>query len=200
MSSGVYTLSERGWYPPRLSSRRRSIASFSESSTSSTRRVPASGASDPFMRVSRKFGLLGRDHPVTEVPAAEREVEGGPLAYPSLGPYPAAVAVDYPRHGRQPYARPFELVLSVQPLEGPEQLVRVRLVEAGPVVPHVVNGSEETWTRVPVGAELYARLRFPGGELPRVAEQVLERHLEQAHVSPGHEVIPDHELDLPPWL
>src|SRR5215210_2011238 len=166
MSSGVQTLCERGWYPPRLSSRRSSIASFSESSTSSTRRAPISGAR--FTLASRNLGLLRRDRAVPDLPASEREVEGGPLAYLSLRPDPAAVPVDDAGYRRQAYPRPLELILPVQPLEGAEQLVCVRLVEAGPVVPHEVNGEWQTWTGFPVGAEFYARLLFPGGELPRV--------------------------------
>src|SRR5215212_6324032 len=187
-----------GWYPPRLSSRRRSIASFSESSTSSTRRVPITGPL--FTLASRNLGLLRGEVTVPDLPAPEREVEGGPLAYTPLRPDPAAVSVDDARHRRQADPGPLELILTVQPLEGAEQLVCVCLVEAGPVVPHVVDGGEKTWTRIPIGAELYARLILPGGELPRVAEQVLERHLEQAHVPPGHDLLPRHELDLPPWL
>src|SRR5215218_4589015 len=187
-----------GWYPPRLSSRRRSIASFSESSTSSTRRVPITGPL--FTLASRNLGLLRGEDTVPDLPASEREVEGGPLAYTPLRPDPAAVPVDDARHSRQADPGPLELILTVQPLERAEQFVCVRLVEAGPVVPHVVDGGEETWTRIPVGAELYARLLFVGGKLPRVAEQVLERHLEQAHVPPGHDLLLRHELDLPPWL
>ena len=103
------------------------------------------------------------------VPAPEREVEGGPLAHLAFGPGPAAVPVDDARHRRQPYARPLELVLPVQPLEGPEELVRVGLVEAGPVVPHEVDGGEETRARPPVRAELYTRLLFSFRELPRVS-------------------------------
>src|SRR5215212_5013992 len=190
MPSGVWILWWRGSYPPRRSYRKRSIASFSESSTSSTRRVLATVARAFLVRASRKFSLLRRCRVVPLVPAPEREVEGCPLAHVALRPDPAAVPVDDARHRRQPYARPLKLVLPVQPLESPEQLVRVRLVEARPVVPHVVDGGEQTGTGLPVRAELYARLRFPLGELPRVAEQVLERHLEQADVPPGFDVLP----------
>src|SRR5688500_8918221 len=138
MSSEVLTLCERGWYPPRLSSRRRSIASFSESSTSSTHKVPVTGA--PFAPASRNFGLLRRDRAVPDIPPSKREVERGPLTHRSLRPDTAAVPVDDSRYGRQAYPRPLELILPVQPLEGAEQLVCVFLVEAGPIVPHVVNG------------------------------------------------------------
>src|SRR5215204_1243207 len=194
MSSGVQTLCEWGWYPPRLSSRRRSMASFSESSTSSTRRVPVTGAL--FAPASRNFGLLGGDRTVPDILASKREVERGPLTHRSLRPDPAAVPVDDASYRRQAYPRPLELILPVQPLEGAEELVCIRLVEAGPVVAHVVNGGWQTWAGCPVGAELYARLFFPGGELPRVAEQVLERHLEQARICPGHNVLSGHELDF----
>src|SRR5687768_7205634 len=187
MPSGVKTRAKRGWYPPRLSSRRRSVASFSESSMSSTRRATATCAL--FVRVSRKFGLLRRYCPVPVVPAAQREVEGGALAHPSLRPDPPSVPVYDPRDRRKTYARSLELVLPVQPLEGPEQLARVPLVEAGPVVPDVVNGGQKAGTGVPVRAELDARPRFSGGKLPRVAEQILERHLEQADVPPGLDVL-----------
>src|SRR5215213_10167446 len=198
MPSGVWTLSWTGSYPPLRSSRRRSSASFWESSTSSTRKVLVAVAF--LVRALGKFGLLRRSRAVPLVSAPEREVEGGSLAYLALRPDPAAVPVDDARHRRQPYARPLELVLPVQPLESPEQLVRVRLVEARPVVPHVVDGGERIGTGLPVCAELYARLRFPVGELPRVAEQVLERHLEQADIPPGFDVLPRRELDVPPRL
>src|SRR5215212_5970800 len=110
------------------------------SSTTSTRKVLAAVARTFPVRASRKFGLLRRRGAVPLVPAPEREVEGRPFAHLALGPDPASVPVDDARHRRQPYARSLELVLPVQPLEGPEQLVRVSLVEAGPVVPHKVNG------------------------------------------------------------
>src|SRR5918998_1641243 len=196
MSSGVLTLCDRGWYPPRLSSRRRSIASFSESSTSSTRRVSTTLALCTL--ASGNLGLLRCGRAVPGIPAREREVEGAPPADSSFRPYPAAVPVDDARHRRQADPGPLEFVLSVQSLEGAEQLVRVSLVESGPVVPHVVNGGQKTGPGSAVGAELYAGFFFPGGELPRVAQQVLERHLEQAHVPPGHDILPAHELDLAP--
>src|ERR687889_2474038 len=162
MSSGVQTLCEWGWYPPRLSSRRRSMASFSESSTSSTRGVCVTGAR--FAPASRNFGILHGDRPVPDILSSEREVERGPLAHLPLRPDPAAVPVDDSRHRRQAYPRPLELILPVQPLEGAEKLVCVRLVEAGPVVPHVVDGGWQTWTGLPVGAELCARDFSPRGE------------------------------------
>src|SRR5215212_6924661 len=196
MSSGVETLCDRGWYPPRLSSRRRSIASSSESSTSSTRRVSTSRAlCTPALR---NLGLLHCGRAIPQIAAREGEMEGGAAADSSLRPDSAAVPVNDARHRRQADPSPLEFVLSVQSLEGSEQLVCVRLVESGPVVPHVVNGGPETGPGSAVGAELYAGFFFPGGELPRVAEQVFKRHLEQAHIPPGHDVLPTHELDLPP--
>src|SRR5215212_1210339 len=198
MPSGVWTLSWRGSYPPRRSSRNRSIASFSESSTSSTRNVLAAVALAFLVLASRNFGLLRRCRAIPLVPAPEREVEGGPLAHLALGPDPAAVPVDDARHRRQPYARPLELILPVQPLEGPEQLVRVRLVEAGPVVPYEVDGAEKT--RPPVHPEFYARLLFSLRKFPGVAEQVLQGYLEQAHVAVGIDVSPRHELHVTFWL
>src|SRR3712207_9168867 len=41
---------------------------------------------------------------------------------------------------------------------------------------------------------LYARVRLPRGELPGVAEQVLERHLEEANVRPYRDVLFGNEL------
>ena len=147
-----------GLVPAAASSRRRSIASFSESSTSSTRRVRAVVARLPcWPHASSAFFAVAA---LPLVPAPEREVEGGPLSHLALGPHPAAVTVHDPRHRREPYARPLELVLPVQPLEGPEQLVRVRLVEAGPVVPHVVGGLGNPGRGAPVRAELYGGLLF----------------------------------------
>src|SRR5215218_2011956 len=164
MPSGVWTLSTTGSYPPLRSSRRRSMASFSESSRSSTRKVLVAF----LVRASGMFGLLGRSRAVPLIPAPQREVEGGPLADLALGPDPAAVPVDDAGHRRQPYARPLELILPVQPLEGPEQLVSVRLVEAGPVVSHEVGGPGNTGPGPFFHPELYARPLLPLRELPRV--------------------------------
>jgi hypothetical protein len=75
------------------------------------------------------------------------------------------VAADDALDGGQPYPRPFELVRSVKALEGAEELARVGLIEAHPVVAHVIH-------RGPVvldGSELDLCVRLFAGELPGVA-------------------------------
>ena len=99
------------------------------------------------------------------------------------------MAVYDPRHRRQTYPGPLELVRPVQPLEGPEELVLVGLVEARPVIRDVVNAARD--------AETDGGPRLPGGELPGVTEQVFERHLEQPDVAPGRDTLLDLEIHLP---
>ena len=69
----------------------------------------------------------------------------------------------------------------VQALEGAEQLLGVRHVEAGAVVPD----EEDALGALAVGADLDARRGLLAGELPGVAQQVLERRGEQASIAAG---------------
>src|SRR4029078_3952415 len=101
----------------------------------------------------------------------QREVEGRARAGKAVGPDPAAVALGDPRHGREADARAGVLGLGVQALEHAEQLVAIRHVEPGAVVAHEVGDRA-------VGgglAELDPRRAALRGELPGVAEQVIER-------------------------
>jgi hypothetical protein len=103
------------------------------------------------------------------------------------------VAVDDPLDDGQADAIARELPLRMQPLERPEQFVRVGHVESGTVVPH-----EECRTRRGVGPPE----RSGGGgclrsELPGVAEQVLKRHPQQRGVPRGEQARLDVERHLP---
>src|SRR5687767_2207130 len=122
----------------------------------------------------------------------EGEEEGGPAPLLSLRPDFSAVAPHHPLHGGQSDAAPLELGRGVQSLEGAEELARVGHVEAGAVVAHV----EAALAGVLRHPELDMRLRFPGGVLPGVGEQVLEHHLDQVRVALRFEVRGDPHLHL----
>src|SRR5215218_8486769 len=80
----------------------------------------------------------------------------------------------------------------MQPLEGAEELVRVRLVEAGPVVRDAVDAPPFAQG----AGELYPRIWLPLGELPGIIHEVPQRDLQEAGVSVGDEAFFDLELQL----
>src|SRR5258706_1435833 len=124
-------------------------------------------------------------------PVSEGEREGRALLDGALGPDPSSVALDDTRDRREADPRSLELVGAVQPLEGAEELVRVRHLEAGAVVPHEEVG------RVPVGAaELDPRRAVLARELPGIPEQVLEDHAQEARVSGRPQSLRDHDLHV----
>ncbi len=84
------------------------------------------------------------------------------------------------------------LVRRMQALEGAEQLVGIAHVEAGAVVAH------EEGRLLPVAqqADLDARLLGLGAELPRIADQVLQRRAQQARVGVGLHAVPHRDFDL----
>src|SRR6267143_476607 len=120
------------------------------------------------------------------------EVERGPLLDRPLAPHPATVAADDAAHRRQSDSRALELAGGVETLKRPEQLVGVRHVEPGPVVPHVIHRPR----LVPSDPEFDARPGMLGGVLPGVAQQVLEDQAEQSRVTVDLDSRGDDELDL----
>src|SRR6266545_8046723 len=110
------------------------------------------------------------------------KVETGPFAHPSLCPDPAAVAPDDPPDRGEADPRAWELGVAVKAFEDVEELPRVGHVEARPVVADEVDALP---VLVPV-AEFDARpAAFGGGELPGVAQEVIQRDPEQAGIALG---------------
>src|SRR5512144_225750 len=97
-------------------------------------------------------------------------------------PHTPAVSMDDALHGRETDAGTLELLLSVQPLEYAEQLVRIAAVEAGAVVFHV-----DDHLVVHPGLRAHFDHRFfpLRAELDRVREQVHEDDPQQGRVA-GH--------------
>src|SRR6185436_17784640 len=91
----------------------------------------------------------------------------GARAGASLDPDPAAVARDDAVNGGQTDSGPLVFRATVQALEGLEQLRGVDRIEADAVVADEVNALFRA-------AQLDARLWLLAGELPGVAEEVLE--------------------------
>src|SRR5580658_9397314 len=65
---------------------------------------------------------------------SQGEVERGAVPDPAFRPDATPVPANDTLHSSQANARPFELGRSVEPLEWPEELVRVRLIETSAVV------------------------------------------------------------------
>src|SRR5215216_2152612 len=89
--------------------------------------------------------------------------------------------------GGEPYPGTLEFVRAVQPLEGAEELVHVGHLEARPVVAHVVDRDATPYRELLVNAKLYTGLGFLRGELPGVADQVLQSHPEEPPIPPDLE-------------
>src|SRR5450755_2866191 len=118
-------------------------------------------------------------------------MEGRALAGLGFGPDAPAVPVDDALHGGEADAGALELELAVQPLKGAEELVGVLHVEAGAVVANEESAAEP--------AKRDQRGRILGGELPGVAEEVLQGNPEQARVAVGHQVRLELDLHLAGW-
>ena len=98
--------------------------------------------------------------------------------------------MDHALHGGEPHAGALELARRVQPLERREELPGVLGGEARAVV-----ADEE---RAVVGPpERDAGCVGLRRELPRVADEVDEDHVEQRAVSPRDEALGDRHVDLP---
>src|SRR5262245_17040999 len=121
------------------------------------------------------------------------EVERRSTRYFTLCPDAATMPAYDPLHRGETDARSLELGRRVQPLEDPEELRRKGHVEASAVVAHEVH-------RLPVllrGAELDAALGLVARELPRVPEEVVEHHPEEATVPFCLQVGRDRDLHAP---
>src|SRR5260370_19472792 len=125
-------------------------------------------------------------------PPGEREEEHRALAGRGIGPDAPAVPVHDALYRGEADAGALVLVRRMQALEGAEQLVGIAHVEAGAVVAH------EEGRLLPVAqqADLDARLPGLGAELPRIADQVLQRRAQQARVGVGLHAVPHRDLDL----
>src|ERR1700722_7093963 len=121
------------------------------------------------------------------------EVEGRTFADGALGPYVTSVAFYDLPHAGQADAGAGKLAGRVQPLERSEQLVHVLGVETGAVVPHVTADGG-----VPgrPGAELDRRCVPARGELPGVAQQVLQDRADEPTVGLRQRWTPDDEIDV----
>src|SRR6266851_5163362 len=151
----------------------------------SARRVSASSSGlSSTSRITRS--------PITLLPALlERKREGRALALGSLRPNPAAMAANNALDGGQTDAASGEILRRVKPLESAEKLVDISHVETGAIIADEVD-------LVPVllrHPKLDSRLRLFPGELPRVAEQVVEHHPQQPRITFGREPLRDYAFD-----
>src|SRR5438552_9025777 len=122
----------------------------------------------------------------------ESEVDGRPLAGSADGPHPSAVPGHDALDGGQTDPDPRELVLAVQTLERPEQLVRVRHLEPRPVVPDKIG----PLARLLGETELDPGRGALAGELPRVPDQVLQGRAQERRIARHDGSSGDHALHL----
>lgn len=101
------------------------------------------------------------------------------------------MAIDNPSHRGQADPGTRKLGRRVQPLESAEQLVHVCHVEAGAIVADEVSRTSVLMRN----AEFDPCLRFINGELPCVAEQILEHHPEQARIAVADDAFADDAFD-----
>src|SRR3546814_3920742 len=126
-------------------------------------------------------------------PRSEGEVEGGALAYLAGRPQAPAVLVDDPLNGGEADAGSGKLAGVVQALKGAKELVGMCHVETRSVVADEIG----VLPLVAAAAELDAGRRAPGGELPGVAQQVLQSDLQQLGIAPYDHGRLDHEVRHP---
>src|SRR3989344_2490003 len=171
IAASVSTRSKVGSYPPQRSSRRISAAASSESSTIRT----FSGITT--RRAPRLHGFA-RSPP--SPCSCQREIQRRALPRRALGPDAPAMALDDAPHDREPHAGAGKLGGGAQPRERAEEPIGVRHVEPGPVV------ADPVYRLVVVAshAALDAGALGPPGELPRVAQQILQRDPQQPVVPP----------------
>src|SRR5690348_13184124 len=117
----------------------------------------------------------------------EGETEHGALPGLAFGPGAAAVQRRDPGHGGEADAGAGELGFGVQALERAEELVGVLHLEAGAVVAHAEGGGAGVF----LGEDLDAGRGGLGGELPGVADEVVQHDLHEAAVG----VVPHAGLD-----
>jgi hypothetical protein len=108
----------------------------------------------------------------------QREVDRRAATYHTFGPYPATVAMDDPLNRREPYPGSCEVAVAVETLERAEELRRKLHVETGAVIADKVDRQFPTLGPAHLDSRDPAR-----GELPCVAEQVIEDDAEQPRVA-----------------
>jgi hypothetical protein len=92
---------------------------------------------------------------------------------------------------RQADARSGEIGLRVQPLERPEQLLDMAHVEPGSVVANEEGVRVACWR---VHADLDDRPVGPGGELPGIPKEVLQRNSQQPGIGVGEQLVLNRDL------
>ena len=70
---------------------------------------------------------------------SERKAEDRPLSRDALAPHAPAVATHDALHGGEPESAPGEFLPGMEPFEGLENYLTLRVVEADPIVSHVVD-------------------------------------------------------------
>src|SRR5579862_5648115 len=139
----------------------------------------------------RRFPCCSRSLFPTGQPTSQSEVEAGAALDLALTPDASSVAGDDALHRGQANARAFKLRGAVQPLEWLEELVRIGHVEPGAVVAHEEAGLPAHLR----AAKLDVAGGMLGGELPGVAQQILQHNPQQPPVAAGHQVAGDIERD-----
>jgi hypothetical protein len=113
--------------------------------------------------------------------SGERKVKRRSAPDLSLGPDSSPVPVYDALDGRKPYARPFEFGHRVQSLKRAEEFIRVSHIEARSVVAHEVDG----FSIEARAAEFYLCPLLLFRKLPRVAQKIFERDVNESRVSLG---------------
>src|SRR4051812_45243821 len=89
-----------------------------------------------FIRDARRL----RRKPTPQQPSfRNREIKSRATIAFAVGPDPSAMPFDDALHNRKPHPSTFELIGRVQPLEYPEEILRVRRIKANAVVAHKEN-------------------------------------------------------------
>src|SRR2546427_11833582 len=140
--------------------------------------LSARSVSSACSRCPRRAGF--RRHLVASALLAwECEIERGALIHFPFRPDPAAVPLHDPLDDREAHAGAVELLSTVQPLEYPEQFVRVPRVKSRAVVLYVIR-------RLPAirsGADFDPRAGAVARELRGVLQQIAHHRAQQSTVA-----------------
>src|SRR5229473_1050872 len=101
-----------------------------------------------------------------------RKIERRAAADPALGPHATSMPIDDPMNCCQSDSRTSKFSVAVQPLKRLKQLLHICHVEPRAVVADEID---EALIAV-VAATFNPGLSDVGGELPRIAEQILQHH------------------------
>ena len=124
---------------------------------------------------------------------SKREVEDRSLRRDAFGPHPSAVATHDSHDDGQPESASRKFCPGMEPLEGLENYLAVGVVEADPIVSHMVDRD------IPVGfgdANLDPSVIARSGELPCILEQLGQENPQEWHVPIGR----DFRLHLEPHV